>query len=142
MNTLLSETEPECSSKFARSLGLTRCSLYAQPTRLAARDKDNIAKLKACHEQEPRYGVRRLALMLHWSHNKTRRIRTLAGIQAYTPQRRNRGRTKLRPEIEAPENRLRHYYIYRKTDPPEKLSAGRLARGMMPIWSVMPSQTP
>ena len=73
--------------------------------------------------------------MLRWSHNNTRRIRTLAGIQAYTPQRRNRGRTKLRPDIEAPENRLRRYYIYRKADLPRAgYSFSGLTRDKLKIW--------
>jgi transposase InsO family protein len=60
----------------------------------------------------PFYGVDRLALHLGWNKKKTRRIRTLAGIEIYTLRKQRRGKAG-RPEIAAPLNILQRYAKFR-----------------------------
>lgn len=50
--------------------------------------------------------------MLDWSQKKTRRIRNLAQVTAYLPRGRQKTKS-LKPEISAPENRLRKYWLHR-----------------------------
>ena len=46
-----------------------------------------IKRLISLHQLHPYWGVRRLALALSWSLNKTRRIKILAGVRTKLPKR-------------------------------------------------------
>lgn len=89
-------------------LGLPRSSLYSHPNTLAIRNERDKQALLEVHSKHRHYGVARLAVELHWSEAKTRRIRDLAGI---TIHRRNKKHyTKhLTPDIKAPDNALQQY---------------------------------
>lgn len=80
------------------------------------------------HEEHPRYGVRRLAAELGWSEGKARRIRTLAHV---TIARRSKKYGKhIRPEIQAPQNALKRYAVFRDKARPQ---AGMDYRGMVDV---------
>lgn len=64
------------------------------------------------------YGVRRLALYLDWSENKTRRIRRLSGVTAAKPHKTYRSYTG-KPEIAAPANHLQTYALFKDTSRPQ-----------------------
>lgn len=70
------------------------------------------------HQEHPYYGVRRLALHLGWSENKTRRIRTKAGIVIPRASKRRRYR-KGSPEIMAPPNALKPYAVFKDESRPQ-----------------------
>ncbi|HSX30265.1 MAG TPA: IS3 family transposase [Candidatus Saccharimonadales bacterium] len=107
-------------------MGIARSRLYCTPTVRAARDTVAVHELLAVHEEHPRYGVRRLADELHWSQSKTRRIRTLAGV---TIARRSKKYGKhTPPEIQAPQNALKQYAVFRDEARPQ---AGMDYRGMV-----------
>ena len=74
--------------------------------------------MKAVHVQHPLYGVRRLALDLGWSENKTRRIRKLANITAVRPPKKHRS-YKGKPEISPPANHLHTYASFKDTSRPQ-----------------------
>lgn len=97
---------------------MSRTSLYVQPTVQKHKDQRAIRELKAAHEQHPLYGVRRLALHLGWSENKTRRIRRLASVDAVRPHKKYRsyGGT---AEIAAPSNYLHTYALFRDNARPQ-----------------------
>lgn len=68
--------------------------------------------------QHPLYGVRRLALELGWSENKTRRIRRLAQVDAARPRKKYRdygGKS----EVDAPENHLHAYALFKDNARPQ-----------------------
>lgn len=69
-------------------LGVCRTRYYVQPTRLRTRDGAAIAELQAVHDDNPYYGVERLAIALGWSEAKARRIRNLAGIHIPRPSKK------------------------------------------------------
>lgn len=69
------------------------------------------------HIENPRYGVRRLAIVLNWSEDKTRRIRNLAGVEALRKTKKGY-RTKQLREIEAPENKLKAFWKYKDPEKP------------------------
>ena len=102
----------------AKAVGIGRTSLYDRPTAQASKDQQAIRELRAAHHQHPLYGVRRLALHLGWSENKTRRIRRLAQVDAVRPRRRYRY-YKGRPEIAAPANHLHTYALFRDSSRPQ-----------------------
>jgi len=82
---------------------------------------DNIAiKLfKEAHDEHLYYGVRRLALHLHWSHNKTRRIRIQAGIVIRTASKKHHKGYSAPAEITAPANALKTYASFRNDSRPQ-----------------------
>lgn len=75
-------------------------------------------ELKVAHAQHPLYGVRRLAIQLGWSENKTRRIRRLAHVDAVRPRKKYRGYGGS-PEIAAPVNHLHTYASFKDTSRPQ-----------------------
>ena len=62
-------------------MGIERSSLYHRYDKQKKKDEEAKQELIKFHAKEPRYGVRRIAIELHWSEEKTRRIRNLAGIK-------------------------------------------------------------
>jgi putative transposase len=76
-------------------------------------------QLQAAHEAHPFYGVRRLALHLNWSANKTRRIRTLTGIVIPTASKKRRGHNASKPEVAAPPNALHRYAVFKNESRPQ-----------------------
>jgi len=85
-----------------------------------------VAALREVHEEHRFYGVRRLAIHLGWGENKTRRIRTLAGVKVPHPTKRHRYKHG-QPEISAPENALQKYAVPRNEGRPQD---GMNYRGM------------
>jgi len=57
-------------------------------------------------------------LHLGWNRKKATRIRTLAGIEIYTPKKRRRGKAG-KPEITAPLNILQRYATYKNLSRPQ-----------------------
>jgi transposase InsO family protein len=89
------------------------------------RDSAALAALKEAHLEHPYYGVRRLAIHLGWSTNKTRRVRTKAAIRIPTAgKKRPRGYSAL-AEIAAPQNALKQYASFKDaTRPQDGMSYG------------------
>ncbi len=75
-------------------------------------------QLLAAHAEHPFYGVRRLALHLGWSQNKTRRIRTKAHVVIPTASKKRRSRG-VKAEIAAPPNILQRYAAFRNEARPQ-----------------------
>lgn len=99
-------------------MGIGRTSLYDRPTVRQCKDRQAVLELTAAHNQHPLYGVRRLALHLGWSENKTRRIRRLARVDAVRPRKKYhyyRGKA----EIAAPSNHLHTYALFKDTTRPQ-----------------------
>lgn len=96
----------------AKAVGIGRTSLYYRLTIRTDKDHQAIHELQAVHDQHPLYGVRRLAVYLDWSENKTRRIRRLAQVDAVRPQKKYRS-YKGKPEILAPANHLHTYALFK-----------------------------
>ena len=71
------------------------------------------------HYEHPYYGVRRLALHLGWSQNKTRRIRIKAGIVIRTASKKHRKVYSMLSEITAPTNALKPYVNFRNNQRPQ-----------------------
>jgi putative transposase len=97
---------------------VSRTSFYCTPTKRAQAEQLAIKKLQAAHEEHPFYGVRRLALHLHWNKKKTRRIRTLAEVvipRATKKRRYGKGK----PEIAAPPNALRPFAVFKDESRPQ-----------------------
>lgn len=92
--------------------------MYVQRTVRERRDQQAIAELQAAHARNPLYGVRRLAIHLRWSTNKTRRIRRLAGVHAARPKKKYTG-YRGKPEIGAPDNHLHAYAIFKDNARPQ-----------------------
>jgi len=80
-----------------------------RPQKQNEHDKQLLEVIQAAHAQHPHYGVRRLAIHLGWSHNKVRRLRTLAGIVIEVPGKKYRGRRRGKAEIHVPQNILHRY---------------------------------
>jgi putative transposase len=97
---------------------VSRTSLYVQPAVQKHKDQQAIRELKAAHVQHPLYGVRRLALHLGWSENKTRRIRQLAQVDALRPHKRYRSYGG-KAEIAAPSNHLHAYALFKDNSRPQ-----------------------
>lgn len=87
-----------------------------------------MSQLLEAHEQHPLYGVRRLALHLHWSENKARRIRTLAGIRIARPSKKKRYGKSSPAEILAAPNALKRFAAFRDELRPQ---AGQTYAGMV-----------
>jgi transposase InsO family protein len=102
----------------AKAVGVARTSLYDRPSILANKDRQAIDEIKAAHDQHPLYGVRRLALHLGWSQNKTRRIRRLSGVTATKPHKKYHSYSG-KPEIAAPANYLHDYALFKDISRPQ-----------------------
>lgn len=102
----------------AKAVGVGRTSLYVRPTIQKHRDERAICELTAAHERHPLYGVRRLALELGWSENRTRRIRRLANVDAVRPHRKYRISSR-KAEVDAPNNHLYTYALYKDNARPQ-----------------------
>lgn len=102
----------------AKAVGIGRTSLYVRPTTQSSKDDQLIRELTAAHSQHPLYGVRRLALYLGWSENKTRRIRRLSGVTAAKPHKKYRSYAG-KPEITAPANHLHTYALFKNDSRPQ-----------------------
>jgi transposase InsO family protein len=102
----------------AKAVGIGRTSLYVRSSTQANKDHQAVRELQAAHNQHPLYGVRRLALYLGWSENKTRRIRTLAGVTAAKPHKKYRGYSG-KPEIAVPGNHLHTYALFKDSARPQ-----------------------
>lgn len=121
-------------------LGIDRTSYYRQPEIRQQQDAKLINRLLIAHTEHPYYGVRRLALHLHWSEKKTRRIRNQAGvvIPRVTKKRRyGRGKS----EITAPVNALKPYAVFKDENRPQDgmdysgmTNAGAWVQDFSPIW--------
>lgn len=92
--------------------------MYVKPAIQTKKDRQAIRALKVAHEQHPLYGVRRLALDLGWSKNKTRRIRKLANVNTTRPAKKYHG-SKGKPQIEPPANHLHTYASFKDTSRPQ-----------------------
>ena len=124
-----------CKSEFASLLGVGRTSLYHEYHKQKERDNESISKLMTAHLKNPRYGVRRLAIELGWSEDKTRRIRNLAGVEALRKSRRKRN-TKTAPEIDSPENKLRSFWELKDlNNPRDGYNFTPLTRPELNIWA-------
>jgi len=99
-------------------VGIGRTTLYNRSMKQQHKDQQAIQELRAAHAQHPLYGVRRLALYLGWSENKTRRIRKLAGVVAARPYKKYRAYGG-KPEIMAPANHLHTYALFKDIARPQ-----------------------
>jgi transposase InsO family protein len=79
----------------------------------------SIAALIAAHQEHPFYGVRRLALHLHWNQKKVRRIRNAAGIVIPVATKKRRTGKRGVAEISAPPNILQRYATFRNIARPQ-----------------------
>lgn len=93
---------------------------YYRPTTIR-RQTDNVlvGQLTVAHQAHPLYGVRRLALHLGWSENRTRRIRTKASIKIARASRKKRSGRSANAEIAAPPNALKRFAQYRNEVRPQ-----------------------
>lgn len=83
------------------------------------KDKLAVSELTLAHEEHPFYGVRRFALHLHWSENKARRIRRLAGIVVPTAAKRHKYKRGGTAQIAAPPNILHRYAVFKNKTRPQ-----------------------
>lgn len=102
----------------SKAVGIGRTTLYDRSTIQEHKDQQAIQELRAAHAQHPLYGVRRLALYLGWSENKTRRIRRLSGVTAARAHKKYRGYGG-KPEISAPLNHLHTYALFKDSGRPQ-----------------------
>lgn len=100
-------------------MGVSRTNYYRTPVRQKAKDRWDIAALRAAHTEHPFYGVERLAIHLGWSEVKTRRIRNLTGVVVPTASKKHRYRRGGRPEIAAPPNVLHGYATFKDESAPQ-----------------------
>jgi len=116
----MEEVEPGWRSKFARVLRVDRTHYYRRPIRQKAKDATAIAALRAAHAEHPFYGVERLSIHLGWSHKKTRRVRTLAGVVIPTASKKYRYRKGTKPEIAPAPNILGQYATFKNESRPQE----------------------
>lgn len=102
----------------AKAVGAGRTSLYDQPTVREHKDSQAVLELKTAHDQHPLYGVRRLALYLDWSENKTRRIRRLADVHILRPRNKYKSYGG-KAEVLAPANHLHSYALFKNKAQPQ-----------------------
>lgn len=127
--------DPGCKSEFAKLLKVGRTSLYHEYHKQINRDDEDIGKLRMVHAKNPRYGVRRLAIELGWSEDKTRRIRNLANVEALRRKKRNK-RSKVVAEIDSPDNELRNFWELKNPDNPrDGYSFAILTKPELNIWA-------
>lgn len=86
------------------------------------------SQLLEVHAEHPLYGVRRLAMHLHWSENKARRVRTLAGVRIARPSKKKRYGKSSPAEILAAPNALKRFAAFRDELRPQ---AGQTYAGMV-----------
>jgi len=103
----------------AAAIKVDRTSYYRTPAKLVVRDKAACAMMRAAHTANPFYGVRRLRVVLGWSVNKTRRVRTLAGVTASSYQTSRIRQSHPEAEITAPPNALKPYVRFINPDRPQ-----------------------
>jgi len=103
----------------ATAIKVDRTSLYRKPTKQGARDKNSGVALYAAHTANPFYGVRRLRVVLGWSANKTRRIRTLARVTATSYRSSRTRQASPKAEIAIPPNALKPYVSFIHPDRPQ-----------------------
>jgi transposase InsO family protein len=96
-----------------------RTSYYCPRTIRTKTDELAASQILAANAAHPFYGVRRLAIHLGWSENKTRRIRTLAGIVIPTASKKRRHGKSAMAEITAPANALKVYATFRNEARPQ-----------------------
>ena len=112
----MASVEPGLRRRFCQLMGVPPSSFYRRPEP-NAKDAAAVSDLEAAHSEHPFYGVRRLALRLGRSANKTRRIRNLAGIVIPVAAKRRRyvgGEA----QTEAPANILGEYAVLKDPDRP------------------------
>lgn len=102
-----------------RRIGVGKSGYYARPSRQYHRDLEAIEILRAAHREHPLYGVQRLHWHLGWSQNKTRRIRTLAGVVIARASKKRRVSKALPAEIPAPNNALHQYASFKDKARPQ-----------------------
>lgn len=103
----------------AAAIGVDRTSYYRKPIWSVQRDVTLSAELQAAHVANPFYGIRRLRVALGWSANKTRRVRTLAGVTALSYHSSRTRQASPKAEIAAPPNALKAYVQFLKPDRPQ-----------------------
>ena len=118
ISILSEEVEPGCRRNLARIMRISKSSFYSPPTKQSRSDEASVAELKERHSGNPYYGVRRLALDLHWSIGKTRRIRNLANIKALRRSKKHRS-VSGNQEISAPVNELKQFWFYKNPERPQ-----------------------
>jgi transposase InsO family protein len=99
-------------------LAVGHSSFYAPGTIKIKLNQELVKQLLKVNEEHPFYGVRRLALELGWSENKTRRIRNLAKLKIPVASKKHSYRRNT-PEILAPANALRPYAMFKNQDRPQ-----------------------
>jgi len=97
---------------------VSRTSYYCPRTIRLSADQQAVERLLIAHQEHPFYGVRRLALHLGWGENKTRRIRTKAGVVIPTPSKKRRTQRGA-AQISAPPNILQRYATFRNQERPQ-----------------------
>lgn len=107
--------------------------MYVKPIIQANKDTQAVLDLKLAHFRHPLYGVRRLALQLGWSENKTRRIRKLANVAAVRPPKKYYN-YKGKPEISPPINHLYGYALFKDTSRPQDGMDYSLMAGQANAW--------
>lgn len=100
-------------------MGVSRTHYYRSATKQQTKDALDIAALYVAHAEHPFYGVARLAIHLHWSETKTRRIRNLSGVVVPTASKKYRYRRGGKPEITAPANVLAAYASFKDEAKPQ-----------------------
>ena len=114
-------------------MNLCRTSLYRKPDKQKRRDEKDLEALCKVHLEYPRYGVRRLSVLLGWNEKKTRRIMRLAGVKAVRTKKLPRGRAVA--EIAAPVNLLKEYWRFKDEAHPERgYDFNRLTDPALHIW--------
>lgn len=118
ISILSEEVEPGCRRNLAKVMKVSKTSLYDPPKKQQVKDMEAVTTLRERHLGNPYYGVRRLSIDLGWSVEKTRRIRNLAGVKALKRNKRHRSISS-KPEISAPVNELRQFWVYNNMDRPQ-----------------------
>ena len=111
-----------------RRLGVSKSCYCAKPSSQHQRDTSDQKQLLAAHHKHPFYGVRRLALHLGWSQNKTRRIRRLAGLVIVRLGKKRRAGSSAVAEIAPAPNALKQFAVFRDEAKPQ---AGQSYAGMV-----------
>lgn len=93
-------------------MGIERSSIYHHYDKQEKKDEIAKQELFKAHLDEPRYGVRRLAIMLGWSEEKTRRIRNLANVSALRKTKRGYP-VNSHKDTKASDNKLKPYWEFK-----------------------------
>jgi len=100
-------------------LGVDRTGHYRPATAQQAADAASVQQLLLVHVAHPFYGVRRLAIHLDWSENKTRRIRDLARVRIPRAGKRYKYGQGSKAEVAAPLNILQRYARFKNEARPQ-----------------------